>query len=351
MSRKVFVDFHHSSLLRSLVLLFEKRLGMEVFRPIGMEWYNEGFWAINDQLDTAKQFLDLEQALPPDGTAPLNINRPGMDAGTYVCADPGGKSFHRACTLEYFKNNQFDYVIASIPQHVPLFKELIAKYQPKAKLIIQMGNNWDLAQYQNHNVLASLKAPAPAGVNVMFYHQEFDLGIFYPGQCKPTKQIYSFVNVIQNSGQGWTDYSELKKILERQGYSFKAYGGQCPDGNMTGPHQMADKMREAMMVFHVKPGGDGFGHVIHNAYSVGRPVITRSSHYKGQLAEDLLVPGTFIDLDKYEGYGEVKNMLTKLQYMPDQLAEMGRKAARRFAEVVNYTQEAKEVWQWLENLS
>jgi hypothetical protein len=344
---RVLADFHHSALLRSLVLLFEDRLGMELYRPIGMDWFHEGFWAINDQEDTARQFLDPE-GQPMDNTPRLNSALAQGEDGTYQISDPGLKTSHRAATLAYFKQNRFDYVIASIPAHVPLFQELIAKYQPHAKLIIQMGNNWDLNNYAGYNVLASI-APQFTPANTMFYHQEFDLRVFKDTPVPAARKVYSFLNIIQNSGVGWSDYSELKRIMERLGWEFRAYGGQCPDGNMNGAEELASKMREAAFIFHVKPGGDGFGHIIHNAYAVGRPVITRSSHYRGQLAEQLLVPGTFIDLDRY-GRGETKNILTRLMFDPDALEAMGKAAANRFDEVVDYKKEAEDISKWLTNL-
>lgn len=346
---RVLTDFHHSSLLRSLVLLFEERLGMEVWRPIGMDWYKHGFWAINDQEDTAKQFLDVEQAyVPEDGTPALNVAMAGnSDSGNYLVLDPGARSAHKACTMEYFASHRFDYVIASIPQHVEPFKKLIAEFWPGAKLIIQMGNNWNLANYKGHNVLASIAPQPVSDVNVVFYHQEFDLNIFHPSPADPTKNIYSFLNIIQNSGIGWQDWGQLKRL--KPDFNFKAYGGQCPDGNMTGPYELAEKMREAQFIFHVKPGGDGFGHIIHNAYAVGRVVITRPSHYRGQLAEQLLVPGTFIDLDRY-GPGEIKNIITRLTHSPVQLKEMGARAAAQFREVVHYDKEAEAIGNWLESL-
>lgn len=346
---RVLCDFHHSSLLRSLSLLFEDRLEMDLYRPIGMDWFDEGFWAINTQRDTAEQFLEFDSQ-PIDNTPPLNNWRHdvGVD-GTYFVYDPGMRSTHRAATLAFFKKNKFDYIIASIPQHVVLFEQLIREYQPQAKLIIQMGNNWDLDRWKNYNILASI-APQPAEANIFFYHQEFDLTIFNDTPVQPVRKIFSFVNVIQQFPEAWQDYSELKRMMERLGWEMKAYGGQCPDGNMTGPHELASKMREAAFIFHVKPGGDGFGHIIHNAYAVGRPVITRPSHYRGQLAEQLLIPGTFIDLDRYNG-PDVKNILTRLMFDPDALEAMGKAAANRFDEVVNYKSEAEGIKSWLTTLN
>ncbi len=355
--KRVFTDFHHSSLLRATNMLFGERLHMLVYRPIGMEWFEQGFWAVNNQEDTARQFLSLEQSFRPgDGTPHLNTLTMQRDkvlgeteaAGMYYVADPGGATWHRACTMDFFRDHQFDYVIASIPQHVPLYKKLIELYQPQAKLIVQMGNNWNLNDYAGHNVLASI-APQFSPANTMFYHQEFDTEIFRASQVEPHKKVFSFVNLIEHTGIGWNDYRELRKMLSPQGWEFRAYGGQCPDGNMTGPVELANKMREATFVFHVKPGGDGFGHIIHNAYAAGRPLITRSSHYRDQLAEQLLVPGTFIDLDKF-GRPEVKNMLTRLLHDPEGLQAMGKRAAQRFRDVVDYEYESEGIGQWLGNL-
>ncbi len=347
---RVLTDFHHSSLLMSTNLLLGIRLNMEVYRPIGMEWFDEGYWAINQQRDTAEQFLAWHSQ-PMDGTPQLNdVNGWALDKGWGMVQDPGGNTLHKACSLEFFQNTEFDYVIASIPQHVPIFENLIAKFQPKAKLIVQMGNNWDIHQYQGKNVLASLKPIATPGVNALFYHQEFDLEIFAAEPARPDSRcISSFVNVIEKMPQAWTDFKLLEHATRTHGFTWKAYGGQCRDGNMTGPQELADKMREAMLIFHVKPGGDGFGHIIHNAYAVGRPIITRSSHYRNTLAESLLVPGTFIDLDKHD-LGEAKNMISRLLYMPDQVKDMSAKAAATFRAVVDYETEAKEVSKWLETL-
>jgi len=343
---KVLTDFHHSSLLRATNLLFGDRLGMEVFRPIGMEWYEHGYWALNDQLDTARQYLE-EASQPLDNTPRLNdpAKKTEFVEGTCRIMDPGNLSFHRACTLDYFKANEFDYVIASIPQHVPLFKALIKEFMPNAKLIIQMGNNWDIEQYAGMNVLASI-APTLTNANAVFYHQEIE-SVFKPRVTHSSKKIYSFVNILQNTGQGWNDFEELEKLLPE--YSFKSYGGQCRDGNMNGPLEIANAMHEAEFILHSKPGGDGFGHVIFSAYACGRPVIARPSQYKGQLAEQLLVPGTFIDLDKY-GRGETKNMIRRITCDPDMLFQMGKRAGERFAEVVDYEKEALDVAEWLKTL-
>lgn len=361
MAQRILTDFHHSSLLRATNLLFGDRLHMMVYRPIGMEWFDEGFWAINDIRDTANQFLSLDQAYKPrDNTPALNKITYDRDEflgereadGVYYVADPGNLSHHRAATLQFFKQNQFDYVIASIPAHVPLFERLIAEYQPNAKLIVQIGNEWPQHLFAGHNVLASVK-PHDYGddTNAMFYHQEFDLNVFHPSPVPDTRKVFSFINCMQQQMPlAWTDFTGLEMILKaRSGFEFRSYGGQCRDGNMNGPVELADKMREASMIFHVKEGGDGFGHIIYNAYAVGRPVITRRRFYSDRLAEELLVDGTYLDLDKYN-LPEATNMINRLHYMPDQLQEMGERAAAQFRKMVDYEKEAEEIGLWLNQL-
>jgi len=355
MAVRVLTDFHHSSLLRSLIMLFEDRLGMEVYRPIGMQWFAEGYWAINNQYDTAKQYLSMDQ-VPSDGTPVLNrehkkpkpLNTPkNKEKGIFYCYDPGGTDVNRACTLDFFKNKRFDYLIASIPAHIPLYKRLISEYHPSAKLIVQMGNEWPFEFWEGNNILASVKPRQIESANAIFYHQEFSTKIFKPTPCRPTKKVYSFVNVLQNMPQAQGDFDELERLLKPYGYEFGSYGGQNRDGNMNGPRELADKMHDAEFILHSKPGGDGFGHIIFNAYAVGRPVITRSSQYRERLAEELLVPGTYIDLDKL---GHTLTAQAIQAHGLDKLEQMGKRASERFQEVVNYEKEAEEIAGWLTRL-
>ena len=211
---RVLTDFHHNSLMISHVKLFEERLKMDVYRPIGMEWFNEGFWQINQLEDTAKQFL-AEESNPVDNTPPLNDvanYKPLLEGGIMQVFDPGHKTKHWACTLDFFKRTKFDYVIASIPAHVEPFKRLIEQYNPTAKLIVQAGNNWQLDSFSPLPLLASIK-PQPYNGPAVFYHQEFDTKLFCPTKMKNFNQAYSFVNVLQDVPENWATYNEIKNII------------------------------------------------------------------------------------------------------------------------------------------
>ena len=48
---RVFADYHHSALYESLRLLFEERLDWKLYKPIGTEWYANGYWKLHTHPD------------------------------------------------------------------------------------------------------------------------------------------------------------------------------------------------------------------------------------------------------------------------------------------------------------
>jgi hypothetical protein len=349
---KVLADLHHTSLYSSLVFLFEERLGYELYRPIGMQWWESGFWSVWDSPDTAKQYLSLDQGYRPvDGTPPLNQfqkDAEGFPEGVYACADVEYGKTHKAATLNWFANSEFSYVVASIPQHVPLFQQLIAKYNPQAKLLVQLGNHWSGFDWAGLNILASLAPQShSASAHVVYYHQEYDKQIFYPSQVKQTGQVNSYINILQNTSGG-ADFLELENLLPE--LNWRSYGGQCREDCITGAVNLADSMRDSEMIFHVKPGGDGYGYAIHTAYAVGRPVITRRSHYHGKLAERLMLNNTCVDLDNFRTNAMAADRIRELHNSPDELIAMGQAAADRSAQVIDFESDEQNIRRWLEEL-
>lgn len=344
---KVLVDFHHSALLRSLICLFEDRLGMEVYRPIGREWYDEGFWAVHDHPETVMQYLGYEQTYrPPDGTPPLNQIE-SVEDGVFNVMDPGGLQLHRACTLDYFKDTPFDLVVSSLPQHHAPFQRLVGNYQPGAYLVDQVGNDgWPFDQVGAH-VLASIKPHEVRHANVLWYHQEFPLGMYRWSAVQPSQKIFSYINFMQNDGRAWRDFREIEQMTE---WDCRSYGGACRDGSLDGQWRVADSMRESQFVFHVKSGGDGFGHVLYGAYAVGRPVILRSSMIKPTLGNELLQAGNHIDLDRLGKIEHAVMEMGRLTANTEELMEMGMRAGQRFREVVDYPDEAQRIKTWLSDV-
>ena len=355
----ILTDFHHGSLLQSLILLFEKRLGGEVYRPIGREWFDQGYWKVYDHPATVEQFLGIG-GNTPDGTAKLNevVAHPAPDI--YKCHDIDSGTDNKAITIKGFFDRHFDIVIASIPQHVEPFKKLCATHKDHPKLIYQIGNAWTTEAAMAPNIMASaIINDVPREINFISYHQEFDTEIFYPSfppiyekhgnliltcLCIPLgKNIYSFVNCFDTAehfANDWLLFQQVEK--EMADWTFKVHGGQCRDGAIGPTHKLADKMREARFIWHVKAGGDGYGHVLHNALAVGRPLIVKKSYYIGKLAEPLLIDGvTCIDIDGLS-YPQI---IDKIVYNsePGRYFAMCKAAYDNFCRVVYFDKEHKNI--------
>lgn len=339
---KVFADFHHTDLYYSLHLLFEKRLGMELYRPIGMDWWKEGFWNVarpyGDNEDTIKQFL-LEDYEPKDGTRPLNSS-PKFENG-----EP-----QRTVTLKEFINMEFDVVIASHLLNIEPYFHLKNKYQPNAVLVHQMGNNW--AQAINFDkvkyIMASTgKISVPAGVNVIYYHQEFDTNIFKYEPHRNDRTITNFVFPLtaQHYQEDAALWYKLREHLTD--WNYYSYGNGNDDGFLQGKEKVANAMHDTTFGWHLKAAGDGYGHIIHNWFACGRPPIVKLEQYKGFLAGDLMVDGeTCVAVDGLNALQIAEKILSFSRR--EEYKEMGRNAHKKFGEVVDFNKEAEQVKKFLE---
>ncbi len=108
-------------------------------------------------------------------------------------------------------------------------------------------------------------------------------------------------------------------------------------------------MSQSGWVWHIKPGGDGFGHVIHNWFACGRPVITNFSDYQDKLAGQLLQDGkTAINLEA-TGFEQSINRI--LYYsIPENHRQICKDAYQRFKEIVDFDKEENEIRKFLEKV-
>ena len=330
----ILADFHHDGLWKSLEFLFEKRLGHNLYHPVGLEWFPK-YWGIGEPYGdlghlTAGQYLGLKG--DPD------------ENGIYHFDDMKG------ITLEKFKEMPIDIVIASVPQNIKPYKELVAQYHPEAKFVFQMGNMFNEVLNNLHeipNLLSStIKFPVPQTCNAVFYHQEADSNIFKPQGKKPNKDIVSFINCLPQTGLVGL-YMQLKQSLPE--YNFKMYGASCDDGIIGTTQEIANIMNSSYFGIHEKYLGDGMGHIIHNWFACGKPVIVNYETYKNQLAGELLIPDeTCFSCDNDSDVPQVVNKIRNLS--PLKYEWMCQRAIEIFKEVVNYDKEEIEIREFLDKL-
>jgi hypothetical protein len=317
-------------------------LGHELYRQIGEDWFYKGLWKINRQEDTIAQYLATYGYQPSDGTPSLN-NTKWVKDGIYYSEDPNTGQIHKAIEYKTFSEMDFDIIIASIPQHIEPFKKLAE--MKGAKFLFQEGNNFNLDYSKIPNLMAST-TPRNVPSHSIFYHQEFDTNIFHPVKKKLKKpyEIHNYMNVLKNYPEAYDYWHELKRCMPD--YIFRMFGSQNDDGCVTGIGNLANSMRRARWIFHLKPGGDGYGHVLHNIFAVGRPLLVNKRHYEGQLGGQLMDDKACIIMDGLK---------------PDQLAEIIRNreehneeisklAYEHFRNTVDFDKEAKQIQKFLEEL-
>jgi hypothetical protein len=289
---RILCDRHHADLLYSLQLLFEDRLDMELFVPVGHDdpdkgWWGEGYWRFgevwgDDRL--ARQFLAVNHY--------WREVEPGLFL-TFDQCHPERPLY--GCTLEWARAHSWDYVLATVQENQAGFHRF-AKSE-SAVYLYQIGNarqsvNWELAPLILDASQAGLEG------NVIQIAQEFDhYKTFRYREPVCQNRITSFVNLLSKMPDCWRPFEELRLLLP---YEFRSYGHECPDGFLTPVAAIAEEMARTGWAYHDKPTGDGFGHIIHNWAAVGRPLIGHGRFYSGQRAEVFWQDGiTCIDLDKH----------------------------------------------------
>lgn len=359
---RILTDRHHHQLLESLYILFEDRgiLGeTELHVPVGMDWYDREFWNFERQWHgdaVARQYLlgVWPDQQPTDGVLlAADTRHPGRTI--------------RGITLDRALDTRFDLVISSLPHN----DEGLHRFaqQTGAVFGVQVGNEaqvsrWDLARF----ILSSATMPGltdpglwgrvittGSGVPLTIYHQEFSLETFRHEWPPATKAIGSFIQCFAENTDYYAEFRDF--IRTEPGFDWRVYGsyGSAPadefaSGNIDLVADVAEEMRRMRVIWHQKGWGDGFGHVVHAAFAVGRPVVGRARYYENRLAGPLWVDGvTSFDIDR-RTKEETIGILRRLLEDDDFHRKVSESSARRFRQVVDFDADAQAVMQLFEGV-
>ncbi len=345
MSINVFCDLHHSDLYFSLHRIFEVRLGFKLYRPIGMDWFDQGYWKIaepyNNARDTVGQYLNIA---PGEWDQHKNLNgNHYVEDGVYHVHEPVHRYHQRAITLEKFKSMKFDIILSTYAPHDAPYEKLAKLYQPQAKVIAQLGNTGQKTHLRN--VITSVPYNPKPGQNVTILHQELDPDIYFwtPPNAN-TKNIYSMVNCYPYPEL----YKKYKVALTE--VDMKHYGGGSPDGGLFGCRGVAEKMRESNIGWQLKPLG-GLGHTAMGWMFSGRPIITNMSQNRswGGNALRIFEPGVTCHDIEAHSFEENLKMIRKM-LEPEENAKWCERARARFTSVIDYDAEEQQFRKFIERL-
>lgn len=266
----VFTEWHHGGLFHSQQLLWEKRLGNKLFGPVGFEWAEAGIWRLSTVPSTIKQYLD-----PADCEL--------REDGFYYHYDPGEEIWQRRVTLDQFRAMNWEIILCTLQEHEESFLKLRDENCPAAMYIRLVGNtgeqvNW--SRIKNFIDTTGLYLPPP-GINAVQMAQEFDLTNFTYEAPENPKTIINLMNCLPEA-DAFAIWNYLKRKLPD--YKFLMFGGKGEDGNLSGLKAISEALKGSGWLFQVKHHGEGFGHVIHNAFACGRPSLTVFEYYRGKMA-------------------------------------------------------------------
>lgn len=251
---KILADLHHEDLFRSFQLL-GNRLGAEVYRPAGMDWFNQGIWRIAESKQVASQFLG-EGAYP---------NFPGV-------------------TLAEAMETNWACMIVSHIHHVRPWEIFFGKTRPGVPQVFQVGNNWSNAVPQLRNVKYVLNSAVtgwPQAKAHVRYHPEFQKPPH--AQVNP-KSLLSMMHCPRPEANEFWD--KLKEALPD--WAFKQHGAGSELGAVP-QDQVAQTIAGCGFLYHYKPGGDGYGFNLHQAWASGKPVLMPYDDYIDKYASLMMV--------------------------------------------------------------
>lgn len=337
----ILCDYHHGELYESILKLFQDRLGATVYRPVGRDWHDDGYWWIRRNFDdTINQYLNFDtKSEVGNGIYLDDFKIPGYK-------DIFHRDAHKCITLSAAKEMKWDIIISTLFEHFIPFEGFIKKFCPGAKHILQLGNMVPYIPESAKNVLNStcLNFKVP---NQIRYHQEFNMTPLTWSRPKDSgKVLYCFLNV--NYSQCGSRFLELESLMPD--WKFREFGGQCRDGNI-GPYEdQCNVMKEAGLIWHVKLNGDGYGYNLHRAFGLGRPVVINYSSFyrRHQLSLDgMMIPGkTIVDFD---GKGNTQ-LIYEIKSMLDGWEEKSKYIYDKFRTIVNFDREFEKIKIFISNL-
>lgn len=349
----ILIDFHHTDLWWSNHLILEVGLGHKIYCPNGFEWFEQGYYG-HPSPDVSRQYLvhsffKLEDAK----------HYPKIPKSVIEGADPAKMRFTpehmngckyyplvRTLTLEEFADTPIDAIMSTLSNNQEPWLKLRNKFKPKAKLIREEGNRYGVFHPEYRNVMTAdfatyRKVQVP---NKILYHQKFDTEhIFNYRKLKQFDRIACFMPTFRGIPE-LVSFTESHDI----GLELYDYGHLSKRGFLSPKERYAEELEKAALVWHVKPGGDGFGHVFHSAFAMGRPVVTKPEEYYDNQSWPLFLDGKtciLIGNNPAENSKKIRRFTS-----PDCLMAMSHAAASRFRAVVDYEWEQNMIAAFLERL-
>lgn len=333
----ILVDLAGTDLSYAMYLLFEKRLGHKLYFIRGMEWYDKGYFKYTNELPIIGQFLE---ATPTGHYAKHDWTYPTLTYPEFEA-----------------RKSEFDLCLALIGTNEEPFSRLITEQIPHAKLIRHIGNPFEtIYPHSAQNIILSITPTAPwlhgnlDQHHWIFAHQEFDIKkeFIYKPPVR-SNRICSYQGNILSTPvykELWDRFS-VELLPE---FDWHMYGTQNTHGCFTIGKELGLSMSDAGFIWQTKNGEDGGGHLTHNAFAVGRPLIVRKKEYGGLMLDMLRDGETCIDITHPKrSYQETAEFIRECA-KPENHLRMCKKVYETFKKYVDYDKEEQDIREFMGKL-
>lgn len=378
---KILVDFHHTDLFRSFITLFSEQLGHEVCRPLGREYYDEGYFHISNE----KESLGL-------------LSKGNWNPDTWMLPEDVPSHYPVGSDHELWKWCPLDQVgdvdvfIVSSAESRERFLALRAnKGKDSAKVIRYIGNEEEVIDdIDKYDAVLCADLPtyqkikgSKVGVfhylpplNSIYLNSEFKkprtaiktpifrnfLNFFYSSPSDITDQLLwrefmylrksptnclfylhglgtppgidAFFGIDERKESIHEKMANIKYLRDRDNWPSLDY---C-SGEILSHSELAQLLSKTSYMWHVKKR-DGFGFMIHSAAAMGVAPIVLKGSYEGKTAGNLLIPNlTCIEID-----GDSSSDMEKVNSLidPKSIERLSRNIFCRFRDVVKYSEQRK----------
>lgn len=380
---KVLIDHHHTDLYRAFQLLFERRFGWEVYRPLGREWADRGYFYHPIEEEMYGLLTEQSPFIPGKHKDIFDASEGGV---LWKDRDQDGILFR---WLPLDRIHEIDLIVCSIYRNEDQFYRLKRDFGLKCPIVRYTGNGGELVDPSKFDIFLAAHLPhyeqyiATGQKPGILFHPEFELDNgMYCWTPLPTQQqiIRVFLNFIYHHREPGTPYEQwcrycgyadeigalhlmhglgtpppgievdLDVIIDR---SFRKMGREdlldrktWPDlrfnrGEPPNHRTLSDLMKMSNMVIHPKPSPpEGFGFIIHQVAACGRPLVV-PQWYKQLSASKFLQDGeTCVYIT---GQDPTDKANFKEAMKPENNQRMAETIRKRFDENVNFAAEAEAI--------
>ena len=151
------------------------------------------------------------------------------------------------------------------------------------------------------------------------------------------------------SSEAYGLFDKFAKLTPELRWYCHGHANQTPywRSNVTTTAELSKQMRASRVGIHFKEWSDGYGHVLHNLFAIGKPVVATASYYVDKLGGPLFVDGVTSFNVQTRTDDEVVQIIRRLAQDDQFHQQISENVYKRFKQIVDFDYDAQQVKEML----